>query len=203
MLAAAGFAFLNLVISYAVFCCARLSPLFNMIVSIPILLMWTIGFGLIVYNMYGTLAHTCSKTNWANDDGMMVCRVYKTFFAFMVIGWLCQVALIVVDVRAKRTQSSLGKYDKMDETNDVKLTSLDHSRNTSTTDVPYGIENYRDRSNSANSFNSQRHVSPYGSERTQLHQVDDFRYQTPAPQHTQYQQSVNFYQPTYDGMRLR
>lgn len=174
-----------------------------MVVSIPILIMWTIGFGLIVYNMYGTLANTCSKTNWANDDGMMVCRVYKTFFAFVVIGWLCQVALIIVDVRAKRTQSSMAKYDKMDEsTNDVKLATLDHSRNTSTTDVPYGIENYRDRSNSENSFHSQRHVSPYGGERTQFHQVDDYRYQAPAQQHMQYQ-SVNFYQPTYDGIRLR
>ncbi len=182
-----------------------------MIVSVLVLLLWTIGFALLAWNMYGTLSHSCSKTNWANDDGMMVCRIYKAFFSFVVIGWLCQVALIVVDVRAKRAQSALGRYDKMDETGskDVKLESLDHSRNTSTNDVPYGIDDYRARSDSTNSVDGQhqRYSSPYGAERSQLHRVDDFHYETP-PQHTTYQpqqdySNTNYYQPTYDGMRLR
>ena len=213
MLAAALLSFLHLVISYIFFARGRLSPLFNIIISVPILLLWTIGFALLVWNMYGTLSHSCSKTNWANDDGMMVCRIYKAFFAFMVIGWACQIALIIVDVRAKRLQSAWGKYDKMDETSDkdVKLASLDHSRNTSTNDIPYGIDDYRARSNSTNSVNTQqqRYSSPYGAERTQLHRVDDFYYQAPAQHQTTYQPqqsaypNTHYYQPSYDGMRLR
>ena len=211
MLAGSLLAFLHLVVSYIFYARGRLSPLLNMIVSGPVLLVYTIGFALLVWNMYGTLSHSCSKTNWANDDGMFVCRVYKAFFSFVVIGWLCQIALIIVDVRAKRVQSTLGRYNKMDETSskDVKLESLDHSRNTSTQDIPYGIDDYRDQSNSTNSVNAQhqRYSSPYDAERSQLHRVDDFYYETP-PQHTTYQPqqsypNTNHYQPTYDGMRLR
>ena len=129
---------------------------------------------------------------------MMVCRLYKAFFSFLVIGWLCQIALVVVDVRAKRAQSAFGKYDKMDEAQNVKLANLDHSRNTSTNEIPYGIDSYRDR---ADSSGSQRYASPYGSERSQA-RVDDSYEQRPAP-HTTYQPQQNYYQPTYDGMRLR
>lgn len=210
MLAGSLLAFLHLVISYLFYARGRLSPLFNMIISGFVLLLYTIGFALLVWNMYGTLSHSCSKTNWANDDGMFVCRVYKAFFSFVVIGWLCQIALIIVDVRARRLQSALGRYNKMDETSgkDVKLESLDHSRNTSTNNIPYGIDDYRDRSNSTNSVNNQhqRYSSPYGAERSQLHRVDDFYYETPHQQ-TTYQPQQNYpntnYQPTYDGMRLR
>ena len=162
--------------------------------------------------MYGTLSHSCSKTNWANDDGMFVCRVYKAFFSFVVIGLMCQIASIVVDVRAKRAQSALGRYNKMDESSskDVKLESLDHSRkHEHETTIPYGINDYRDRANSTNSTNGQhqRYSSPYGAERSQLHRMDDFYYETP-PQHTTYQpqqthSNTNYYQPAYDGMRLR
>jgi hypothetical protein len=212
MVLASLLAFLHLTISYAVFCCGRLSPLFNMIVGVPILLIWTVGFGLLVYNMYGTLSHSCSKTNWATEDGMAVCSQYKAFFSFVVIGWLCQIALIVVDVRAKRTQSATGKYDKMDRESDkdVKLATLEnHSRNASTNDIPYGIDEYRDRSNSANSIQRPRYdPSPYGSERS-VHRVDDFFYEQPqqpasyVPQQTTYSPQTHYYQPTYDGMRLR
>jgi hypothetical protein len=216
----------NLIISYAVYCCARLSPLVNMIISIPILLLWTVGMGLLVYNIYGTLAHSCSPINWANDDGVSVCGKYKAFFSFVVVGWLCQIGLIIVDVRAKKTQRALMKYDKMDGNDkDVKLADLDHSRNTSDNEVHYGLDNFRPRAESVND-QTQRYPSPYrdqassnqrppyhstyGSERSQVHRVDDFYYQTPAqepasylPQQTTYSPQTHYYQPTYDGMRLR
>jgi hypothetical protein len=226
MLLAALLSLLNLIVSYAVYCCARLSPLFNMIISIPILLLWTVGMGLLVYNIYGTLAHSCSTTNWANDDGVSVCGKYKAFFSFVVVGWLCQVALIIVDVRAKKTERALMKYDKMGGNDkDVKLADLDHSRNASDNEIPYGLDDFRRRAESVNSQN-QRHPSPYrdqavstqrpqyqspyGSESSQVHRLDDFYYQTPAheptsylPQQTTYSPQTHYYQPTYDGMRLR
>ena len=194
-----------------------------MFVSIPIVLLWTVGFGLLVYNMYGTLSHSCNKTNWANSDGMTVCGQYKAFFAFMVIGWLCLVALVIVDVRARKNRS-FARYDKMDKQGDadVKLTSLENSRNASTNDIPYGIDNYRDRSESVNSQtrrqsspyrdqsrpNLQRFDSSYGSDRSHQHRVDDY-WQQPEqpseylPQQTTYSPQTHYYQPAYDGMRLR
>jgi hypothetical protein len=200
MLAASLLSFIHLVISAVLFCCARLSPLLNMIVGGTVLVIWTIGCALLIWNMYGALGHSCSKTNWANDDGMMICRIYKALFSFVVIGWLSLIALIIIDVRAKRTQSARGKYDKMMDDKDIKLDSLNHSRNTSTADVPYGIDNYQDR---PNTVSNQRHSSPYGSDREQV-RVNDFQQYQAPPQQTRYE-SANYYyqQPTYDGIRLR
>ena len=221
MLAGSLLVFLHLVITYIFFAKNKLSPLFNMIVSVFWLLLYTVGAGLVFYNAYGAVSHTCSKVNWASEDGMFVCRTYKAFFAFMIIGWLCQVALLVVDVRAKKAQSTFGKYDKMDNDSlkDLKLSNLDISRDTSTHDIPYGVDVDRARSGSVNSQQHQRFSSPYGAERSQLHRVDDFHYQTPAqessyqPQQTYQPQqfyqpqqqyaNTHYYQPAYDGMRLR
>lgn len=204
MVVATLITFVNLLVSYIFFCCGRLSPLFNMIVSVPVLLFWTVATGLLIYNMYGTLGRSCSRANWATDDGMMVCHSYKAFFAFVVIGWVCQVALLVVDIRAKRTESATGKYNKMEDDRDVKLASLENSRSNSVHDIPYGVQvdEYRDRANSAGSQSASRYASPYGAQRTQLHRVDDFFYQSPEQQRSDYQ-TTNYYQPTYDGMRLR
>jgi hypothetical protein len=221
MLVSALFSFLNISISYIFFSCTRLSPLFNMIVSVPIVLFWTVAMGLLIYNMYGTLGRACSAVNWANSDGISVCNSYKAFFAFVVIGWLCQAALLFVDFKAKRTESALGKYDKMEEDKNasVKLASLENSRNNSHLDVPYGIQVddfNRGRANSAGSQHDSRYASPYGApsaygtpspysnERTALHGVDDYFYQTPQQQQRAEYQAANYYQqPTYDGMRLR
>jgi hypothetical protein len=131
---------LSLIIGTLLYFCVHLSPLLNMIVNIPILLLWTVGFGLIIWNMFGALGNSCDA--WGNDDGKKVCHTYKALFSFVVIGWLCQVALIVLDVRARRNQSILGRYNKMNESQqDLKLNALDHSRDSSVNsvhDVPLG-----------------------------------------------------------------
>lgn len=139
MLLAVILLMLSLLIGTLLYFCIHLSPLINMIFNIPILLLWTVGMGLMIWNMYGTLGHSCSINNWGNDDGVMICNQYKAMFAFVVIGWLCQIALIVLDVRARRHQSALGKYNKMRDSQDFNL-KVDpmHSRESSVHDLPMG-----------------------------------------------------------------
>jgi len=137
MLLADAVLLLSLMVGTVLYFCVHLSPLLNMIMNIPILLLWTVGLGLLIWNMYGTLGHSCTAANWGNEDGIMICHQYKAFFAFVVIGWLCQIALIILDVRARRTQSALGRYNKMRDSQDLKMDPL-HSRESSVHDLPMG-----------------------------------------------------------------
>jgi hypothetical protein len=70
--------------------------------------------GLLGWNMTGTLLHACSITNWGNDTGMMICNIYKTLFAFVVIGAASCIANLVIDVRVRREQVRQGAYEKME-----------------------------------------------------------------------------------------
>ncbi|KAL6249139.1 hypothetical protein RBB50_004202 [Rhinocladiella similis] len=135
---------LALLVTSLIYAFAFLNPLLNLISNSSILLVWTVGIALLTYNMYGTLGHSCSRTNWANNDGMMICRTYKAFYSFNIFGWLAQVALIILDIRSRRKQTALGRYNRMmmasggaaaaadDKDKDVRLNDLDHSYN------PYG-----------------------------------------------------------------
>ncbi|KAI1609795.1 hypothetical protein EDD36DRAFT_467857 [Exophiala viscosa] len=158
VLASTLLSLITLLISSMIYACAFLNPLVNMLVNIPIALIWTAGLAVLTYNMYGTLGHTCSATNWASSDGMMICRTYKALYSFAVFGWLAQIALVVLDVRSRRAQTALGKYNKMDldanaSAKDVKLdnlnrtstSTLSHSHSHSNSqDIPYGVPEYRE-----------------------------------------------------------
>lgn len=130
--------FLSLTIGTILYFCVHLSPLLNLIFNTPILLLWTIGMGLLIWNMFGTWGHTCSINNWGNEDGMSICQQFKGMFSFVIIGWLCQIAMLVLDVRARRNQNALGRYDKMEDNRDLKLNPLDHSRDSSVHSLPLG-----------------------------------------------------------------
>lgn len=139
-------------------CCFRLSPLFNLILNIPLLIAWVASLGLLGWNIYGTLAHSCSTANWGNSDGINVCQLYKTVFTFVIFGALSQIAMVVVDIRARMAQNRSGKYAKMrDSTSQLKLEPYDSTHanaarseervNDSVHDLPYTDANsqYRDQ----------------------------------------------------------
>jgi hypothetical protein len=70
--------------------------------------------GLLGWNVTGTLSHSCSISNWGNDTGIMICNIYKTLFAFVVIGCASSIANIIIDVRVRREQVRQGAYEKME-----------------------------------------------------------------------------------------
>lgn len=136
VLAASLITLIWLLFTLLIHCCGRLSPIFNMLLNIPLFIVWLCGSGLLAWGIYGTLSHSCTKVNWGNDDGIMVCQEYKALFSFAVFGTISQIALIVLDVRARVKQTRSGTYAKM---NDVKLEPYDstHNHSNSVHDVPY------------------------------------------------------------------
>lgn len=75
--------------------------------------MWTTGLGLLGWNVVGTLSHSCSSANWGSSAGMMICRTYKALFAFALLGALSTLALVVLDIGARKRQKRTGQYDQM------------------------------------------------------------------------------------------
>jgi hypothetical protein len=138
------------------YACFFLSPLLSLALNATIFLLYIVGYGLLTWNIYGTLGHSCSRLNWATDDGMMICRTYKAFYSFEVFGVLAQVALIVLDIRSRRQQTRGGRYDRMvgdGATKGVKLDDLpgaarggvqEYSHGDSADSIPYGIGEYND-----------------------------------------------------------
>lgn len=206
MLVASVLTLIFLAITTIVYFSAFLSPLVNLIVSVPILLLWTFGIGLLIYNMFGALGHACSKSDWGNDDGVSTCEAYKAMFAFVVLGWVFYVFGIVCDVKARRHQTSMGTYGQMlNPAEDKQALVGDQSHDSVGNDIPYGVmdQEYRDRpvASSQPSYSSSNrppassqpsytssnpHVDRFAPDYTTGHgdiAMSDFRYRaTPQPQ---------------------
>lgn len=86
----------------------------------------------------------------------MICQQYKALFSFVVFGAISQIAMIVVDFRARMSQTRSGRYAKMrDNTSQVKLEPYNsthagtggHSQQSSVHDLPYtdASQQYRDQ----------------------------------------------------------
>lgn len=69
--------------------CHSLSPLFNLVINVFLLILWIVGLSLLGWNMAGTLGHVCNATNWGSEAGIMVCRIYKALFTFALFGHVC------------------------------------------------------------------------------------------------------------------
>lgn len=169
------FTLLYLLLTWSIHSCGTLKPLFSLLLNIPLIVLWVVGFSLLTYNIYGTLGHSCSKGNWGNSSGVTVCNIYKLFYSFVLFALLSQIALAVLDLRARAEQKRSGIYNRMSEENkSLKLDSLNPvTRHTPETEVPYGVD-------------------PDGGERVGL-RTEDTAYQ-PHNAPVTYPSTDNFYQ---------
>ena len=112
---------LTLVLTFLLHLCHVLSPLFNLILNLPLLLLWCLGFGLLTWNMSGTLGHVCNTANWGNSSGIMICRYYKALFSFSLFGVLGAIAAFILDFKVRRKQTRFGAYDQMKDPSTTNL----------------------------------------------------------------------------------
>ena len=113
LLGASSLTVVALCLTFVLYICRSLGPIFSLIVNMALLILWSLGLGLLGWNMSGTLGHVCNKDNWGSWMGIMVCRLYKALFSFTVIGWVSLVALVILDFRARSKQKKQGLYNQM------------------------------------------------------------------------------------------
>lgn len=112
---------ISLTLTLALHLCHVLSPIFNLIINILLLVVWIAGISLLGWNMSGTLVHACSAANWGSSAGIMVCHIYKTLFSFTLLASISAAAMVVLDFSIRKRQTNLGKYNRMRESgHDVK-----------------------------------------------------------------------------------
>jgi hypothetical protein len=114
-LSASIFTLVTLTFTSLLHVCHTLSPKLNLIVNIPLLILWCVGFALLAWNMSETLGHVCNSNNWGNSAGVMVCRLYKALFSFSLFGMIGAIAAVVLDVMVRKTQTRQGSYNKMQD----------------------------------------------------------------------------------------
>jgi len=67
------------------FCCGVLNTLFAMILESVLSLLWAFGTGILGKGMGGNTIRSCKA--WRSSQGIVVCHLYKTLFAFCILGW--------------------------------------------------------------------------------------------------------------------
>lgn len=97
-------------------------------------ILWILGLSLLTWNLTGsgTLGHRCVKAIWYNEDGIMVCRLYKALTAFTVTGTFATILALLLDVRVERQSMARGKYNHM-----LDIKGPTHLRSSS----PFGGQN--------------------------------------------------------------
>ncbi|KAF2097839.1 hypothetical protein NA57DRAFT_76646 [Rhizodiscina lignyota] len=96
-------------------CCCGLNPRFNIVLNSALCTLWAVGFALLSWWSSGTLTHTCSLDVWREDAGIMVCRIYKSLFAFAMLGFVSTLAALFLDIYVLRRATRLGKYNQMND----------------------------------------------------------------------------------------
>jgi hypothetical protein len=63
-----------------------LKPNLSSLINGGLTALWVMGFGMLTWNLSGTLSHNCDIDNWNHETGIMVCRIYKALEAFTIGG---------------------------------------------------------------------------------------------------------------------
>ncbi|OBT74184.1 hypothetical protein VF21_06265 [Pseudogymnoascus sp. 05NY08] len=73
------------IILLAVYAGAARPPARTLILNGVLLGLWALSLGLLVHVAKSTITSQCGAATWNNSTGMMVCRLYQTLFAFIII----------------------------------------------------------------------------------------------------------------------
>ncbi|PCG98856.1 Hypothetical protein PENO1_031820 [Penicillium occitanis (nom. inval.)] len=107
---------LNLLLTTLLYVRNSLRPIFSLTANVVLLILWIISLAFLGYSMRGTLMTTCNVDSWGTSTGVMVCRVYKTLFSFIVVAAVFTLLHVIIDGVAKKDQrhmTVLAAYDSM------------------------------------------------------------------------------------------
>lgn len=104
---------LNFGLTVFLYCSHRRFILLSLISNSFLLILWAVSFGLLSWNMSKTLQHACPNIDWDNDVALIICRVYKALYSFIVIGFVAQIFIVALDVIARRRLRGRGEYNAM------------------------------------------------------------------------------------------
>ena len=91
-----------------------MTPRTSMIINGLTFILWIIGLSIITAKIGSmVLGHTCAMPMWATEMGVMVCRIYKALYSFIVIGTASSGASFILDISVSSEVSKRGMYHEM------------------------------------------------------------------------------------------
>jgi hypothetical protein len=132
-----------------------------MILNIILLILWIASIGILGYSMQGTIGTTCNTSNWGTSTGVMVCRLYKTLFSFVVISLAMAVFHIILDIVARRDRFNLSRLGSMRyRDDDIKLHDRSESSVPALSGALGGGDDQHHRDDAYNAFGTVRPEEP-------------------------------------------
>ncbi|KAI9858679.1 MAG: hypothetical protein M1813_007311 [Trichoglossum hirsutum] len=110
LLGVALFTIMTQTVTIVFYFCRALNPTVNLAINAMLSVFWATGFGLLTWAMSGTLVHKCNATNWGNDAGVMVCRLYKALFTFSLTGLIATFSALILDFMTRKKELVGGRY---------------------------------------------------------------------------------------------
>ena len=91
-----------------------MSPRASAIINATLLAAWLAGLAWISSKIgHMVLSHSCEISVWQTPMGMMVCRIYKALYAFLVISTASEAGAVTLDYAVIKQQSNRGAYREM------------------------------------------------------------------------------------------
>ncbi|KAF1349801.1 hypothetical protein BDV97DRAFT_175619 [Delphinella strobiligena] len=150
--------------------CSGLNPLFNLLLNTILATIWAMGFGMLSYYMWHTLTHVCDITNWHDETGIMVCRIYKAVFTFSLLGLVSTISALALDLHIFRLSRRYGTHVRLDNL-DAKTAGAPASRGpyTDTDHLPLSSEEDLPRHSEAfevptRGYGARTYSSPFGEQ---------------------------------------
>lgn len=92
----------------------KMAPRTSLIVNGLVFVLWIVGLALITAKIGSmVLGHTCKTPLWVTPTGMMVCRIYKALYSFIVMATASAGASVILDINVGNEQSRRGAYREM------------------------------------------------------------------------------------------
>ncbi|KAG9646245.1 hypothetical protein KCU98_g10295, partial [Aureobasidium melanogenum] len=101
-----------------------LNPRLNLILNSTIFVIWTIGFGMLSWWMWGTLTHYCDVSHWNDGTGIMVCKIYKALFSFALLGLISTLMAVALDIHISRMNTLRGQHFRLNLFGDRKTSEV-------------------------------------------------------------------------------
>jgi len=133
--ALAALTFLDVLILGTLFCCGALNPLIALIAEAILSLLWAFGAGILGKGMGGNTVRSCGV--WRTHQGMVVCHLFKTSFAFCILGWFAMLCGVIL-ASAVRRRASFHKYQPANPTSLSQKTTYTPQTGIGQTSLPYG-----------------------------------------------------------------
>jgi hypothetical protein len=91
-----------------------MTPRTSLIVNGLVFVLWIVGLALITSKIGSmVLGHKCSMPMWVTSTGVMVCRIYKALYSFIVVATASAGAGVILDISVRGEQSRRGAYREM------------------------------------------------------------------------------------------